>query len=62
MKHELKKMTGTEAKAILSDILKQLSGIAEDDLTTLELRILYKCLSEPWKVNRRGVEGKILDN
>jgi hypothetical protein len=57
-KYELKKMSGELAKQILKDVLHDLEGIDEDEMTTFELRLLRKCVIKPPHAIR-GAEWKI---
>lgn len=58
MKYELKPMSGTQAKRILAIVLQRLSGIEEDDMTTLELDLLHRAASNPPK-RYHGAEEQI---
>lgn len=45
--YKLHKMSGDRAILILNDLLKSLSDIDEDLMTTFELNILHRCAENP---------------
>lgn len=47
MKYQLKELSGKEAKEVLAKLLRELSGIEEDDMTTFELGVIRACATEP---------------
>lgn len=57
-KYELQRMGGERAKKILQDLLNELSGIDEDDMTTFELGVIRRCATEP-PSRFYGVENQI---
>lgn len=46
MQLKLKEMTGKEAKEVLAKLLRELSGIDQDDMTTFELGVIRACATE----------------
>lgn len=58
MKYQLKELSGKEAKEILSQLLRELSGIDQDDMTTFELGVIRACATEPPK-RHYGQENQI---
>lgn len=60
MKYKFKNLTGNAAVTILKDIVQELEGMAVEDLTTLECRILQRCTTNPPKNHR--AENKILNH
>lgn len=60
IRYELKDLDGTQAIAIIKQIVNSLDGIEPEDLTTAEKKILWQCVKNPPKINSRGAELKIL--
>jgi hypothetical protein len=56
--HQLKELSGKDAKEILAKFLRELSGIDQTDMTTFELGVIRACATEPPK-RHFGVENQI---
>lgn len=55
---KLKTLTGEEALAILQELVDDLSGIEDSDMTTFELRLLKKCVENPPKREKGTDQAK----